>query len=425
LLRKAGVSLVVRVAEWPIRRNVGSRRGFVLITTVLALVVLLAFLGLAIDVGYVQFVKTRMQTAADAAAIGGAQEIRLSGASGAAAAAKADSALNGFTDGQSGVTVAVYNPPTSGYYTGDATAVEVVISQTVPAFFMELVGLASMAVRARAVSHLTSGPSCVYALDPAANGAFSASGGAAVGVSCGIVVNSSNGQAMKASGGAQVTAAYSSVVGGYSTGGGGSITPLPSTGAAVESDPLAYVAAPAVGACTWPSQVSITTNRTIDPGVYCGGISVSAGAHVTFNPGTYILKGGGLGISGASNVTGTGVTFYNTAGGGYSYQGISFSGGSVATFRAPTSGPLAGILMFQDRTIVGGAASTVSGGSGSIFEGALYFPGTALTYSGGTNSAYTLLVSKTVSFSGGTNVNNNYSSLAGGSPVKGGAALGE
>jgi hypothetical protein len=119
------------------------------------------------------------------------------------------------------------------------------------------------------------------------------------------------------------------------------------------------------------------------------------------------------------------VTFYNTAGGGSSYQGISFSGGSVATFRAPTSGPLAGILMFQDRTIVGGAASTVSGGSGSIFEGALYFPGTALTYSGGTNSAYTLLVSKTVSFSGGTNVNNNYSSLAGGSPVKGGAALGE
>jgi hypothetical protein len=404
---------------------VGSRRGFVLITTVLALVVLLAFLGLAIDVGYLQFVKTRMQTAADAAAIGGAQEIRMNGASGAAAAAKGDAALNGFTDGQNGVTVSVYSPPVSGYYTGDATSVEVVISQDVPAFFMELVGTSSVGVKARAVSHLSSGPSCVYALDPAAPGAFSASGGATVGVSCGIIVNSSHAQAMKVSGGAQVTGAYTSIVGGYSINGGGMITPLPSTGATSEGDPLAYVAAPAVGSCTSASQVSITTSRTIDPGVYCGGISISAGARVTLNPGTYILRGGGLSISGGSNVSGDGVTFYNTAGGGYGYQGISFSGGSTATLRAPTGGPLAGILMFQDRSISGGAASTVSGGSGSILDGALYFPGTALSYSGGTSSAYTLLVAKTVTFSGGTTVNNDYSSLPAGSPVKGGAALGE
>jgi hypothetical protein len=404
---------------------VGSRRGFVLITTVLAIVVLLAFLGLAIDVGYVQFAKTRMQTAADAAAIGGAQEIHMNGASGAAAAARSDAALNGFTDGQNGVTVTVHTPPVSGYYTGDVNAVEVVISQDVPAFFMELVGASSMGVRARAVSHLASGPSCVYALDPAASGAFAASGGATVSVNCGIVVNSSNGQAMKVSGGAQITAAYSSVVGNYSVSGGGIITPLPSTGAAGESDPLAYIAAPAVGVCTSLTPVSITTNSTLDPGVYCGGIAISSGAHVIFNPGTYILRGGGLAVSGGSNVSGTGVTFYNTAGGGYSYQPVSFSGGSTLTLRAPTSGPLAGILFFQDRGIVGGAASTISGGSGSVFEGALYFPGTAVTYSGGTNSAYTLLIAKTVSFSGGTTVNNDYSSLAGGSPVKGGAALGE
>jgi hypothetical protein len=405
---------------------VGSRRGFVLITTVLALVVLLAFLGLAIDVGYVQFVKTRMQTAADAAAIGGAQEIRANGASGAAPAAKADAALNGFADGQNGVTVTVHSPPVSGYYTGDATAVEVVIAQDVPPFFLELVGASSMAVRARAVSHLTSGPSCVYALDPAANGALAASGGATLGVNCGIEVNSSSSQAMKASGGAQITATYTSVVGNYTTSGGGSISPAPITGAAAVGDPLAYIAAPAVGACLTPvGPLSITSNRTLDPGVYCGGISISAGSRVSFNPGVYVLRGGGLSVSGGSNISGTGVTFYNSAGSGYGYQGISFSGGSISTLHAPTSGPLAGILMFQDRSVTGGGASTISGGTGTIFDGALYFPGTALSYSGGTSSAYTLLVAKTLSFSGGTTVNNDYSSLVGGSPVKGGAALGE
>ena len=48
-----------------------SRRGFVMVTMILSLVILMAFLGLAIDVGYEQYVKVRMQTAADAAALGG------------------------------------------------------------------------------------------------------------------------------------------------------------------------------------------------------------------------------------------------------------------------------------------------------------------------------------------------------------------
>ncbi len=405
-----------------VKRIVGARRGFVLITTVLALVVLLAFLGLAVDVGYVQFVKTRMQTAADAAAIGGALEIRMSGAP--AAASRADAALNGFTDGQNGVTVTVTSPPAAGYYAGDITAVEVVVAQSVPVFFMELVGAPVTGVRARAVARLGSGPSCVYALDPAAAGAISASGGAVVTVNCGIVVNSADGQAMKVSGGAVVSATHTSIVGGYSTSGGGVISPLPSTGAAAAGDPLAYIPAPAVGGCDWTS-TAITTSRAIDPGVYCDGISISGGASVTFRPGTYILKGGGLSVSGGSTISGTGVTFYNTAGGGYAYGGISISGNATVTLRAPTSGPLAGVLLFQDRNIVGGAESSVTGGSGAVFAGALYFPTTAVKYAGGTDSAYTLLVAKTVQFSGGATLNNDYSSVTGGSPIKGGAVLGE
>src|SRR4051812_8923440 len=111
-----------------------SRHGFVLITTVLSIVVLFAFLGLAVDVGYLQFVKTRLQTAADAAALGGAQQLRMTG-SAAASSARSDAALNGFTDGVNGVSVVVSSPPVAGFYTGNTAGVEVTISQTVPAFF--------------------------------------------------------------------------------------------------------------------------------------------------------------------------------------------------------------------------------------------------------------------------------------------------
>jgi hypothetical protein len=92
---------------------------------------------------------------------------------------------------------------------------------------------------------------------------------------------------------------------------------------------------------------------------------------------------------------------------------------------APTTGSLAGILFFQDRSIVGGAASNLSGGASATLQGALYFSTTALTYSGGASAAYTVVVAKTVTFSGGVTLNNNFSSLPGGSPIKGNAALSE
>src|SRR4051812_39036642 len=88
-----------------------GRRGFVLITMLCCLVVLVGFLGLAIDSNYLELIKTRMQTAADAAALGGVQEIKMNGTANVVAAARGDAALNGFTDGQDGVTVTVNNPP--------------------------------------------------------------------------------------------------------------------------------------------------------------------------------------------------------------------------------------------------------------------------------------------------------------------------
>src|SRR6185437_9420892 len=110
----------------------------------------MAFLGLAIDAGYLEWVKTRLQTAADAAAVGGAQEIHANGAANVVAAARGDAALNGFTHGSNGVTVTVNNPPAGGYSTDNSTGVEVIVAQQTPTFFMRLLGASAVGLQARA-----------------------------------------------------------------------------------------------------------------------------------------------------------------------------------------------------------------------------------------------------------------------------------
>jgi hypothetical protein len=77
---------------------------------------------------------------------------------------------------------------------------------------------------------------------------------------------------------------------------------------------------------------------------------------------------------------------------------------------------------FQDQSVASGSAgSTVIGNSSSSFDGAVYFPTTALSYFGNSSgSGYTFLIADTVTISGNTSMTLgvNYSSLSNGSPIK-------
>ena len=162
---------------------------------------------------------------------------------------------------------------------------------------------------------------------------------------------------------------------------------------------------------------------TLNPGVYCNGISIGSGASVTFQPGVYILNGGGLSVSGNSTIQGTGVTFYNTARGNYSYGPVNLTGGTLGFLNAPTSGPTGGILFFQDRTITpksGKSTNVIAGSSNLNFTGTFYFPTTDLTFSGGgqVSANYTIFVARTITVGGNTTLSANFSSLQDGNPIK-------
>lgn len=283
-----------------------------------------------------------------------------------------------------------------------------------------------MTVSTRAVAYEGNGPNCIYVLNPSASGAFSANGNVSVTSSCGLLVDSSSSSGLSVVGNVSITAPTIGVVGGYSAGGNSSLTPTPKTGVIAASDPLAYLQAPTVGSCAHTNYSlngnsgSASTPLQLYAGTYCGGITVHGNAWLKFNAGTYVLAGGGMAISANTTMTGTGVTFYNTTGTG-GYGAISMNGNTQANLSAPTSGPLAGILFFQDRSIPSsGAGSTITGNSSSTFDGAVYFPTTALSFNGNSSaSGYSIVVANQLTLSGNASLGSNYSSLANGSPIKG------
>jgi hypothetical protein len=414
-------------------RHAGRQSGHALITVTVSIVVLIGFAGLATDVGYLEFVKRSMQTAADSAAIAGAQELLRNDASQIQPAALYDASLNGYTDGGNSVAITVNNPPTSGYYSGDSGAVEVIINQPNQMMtFMHVLGLNPAAVAARAVAHLGAGNGCLVALDNSNRGGITFDGTANVNLhDCTVVDNSTNCDAMVANGNAYVQASGFDVSGscpGYTGSVGSNYSTTPTTGLLPTPDPLASLPAPPLGTC----QTFNPAQTTVYPGTYCGGITIPGGNY-TFMPGEYIMSGGGLTINGGT-VSGTGVSFYLT--GALSgppatvYGPVSIAGNATVQFSAPSSGTYASILFFQDRSLnlenSPSKDSTISGCSGSNFDGVMYFPTSNVSYTGCSSATTmnTAIIAWSLKIAGTPNISGNFSAMPGGAVIKM-AVLGE
>jgi hypothetical protein len=116
--------------------------------------------------------------------------------------------------------------------------------------------------------------------------------------------------------------------------------------------------------------------------------------------------------------------FYNTFGatdkGNQAYSPINIAATSTVNFTAPTSGTYTGILFFSDRGAPTGNADNYGGGSSAVYQGAIYNKNNGITMDGNSsvNAAYTIIVADTITMIGTSGLNDNYSSLTGGSPIK-------
>lgn len=433
-------SLCAWQSEW--RRFASDETGAVLAFLVI-LPVLAGMVALGMETGKLYTIQRMMQNAADDAALAGSID-RLNGASidTITTDARFETKRNGFTNGTNNVSVSV-TVPTSGSYANTPGAVQVTVSQpqsfsfgnvlnrwlgqaSTPAFTMSATSVAAqgtytVTTQQTVTTQSSSADACLVALGAANEQGITFSNFSSFQSDCGVMSNALS--TSKTSSGASVyigqfsSASFKYVWSRgsfYATGFSSltpnpNVTPVPSTVQTNQTttitDPYANLTIPTLTTCNFTNYNPSWANPTIvTPGVYCGGLQVSSGGNVQFQPGTYYIANGDLYLSSSSSIScptctnGAGVTFIltQTTGNNANIGGVKITSDSTVSLSAPNSGPYKGILFYQDRNAPVGTMSstskifTVSSISSATLNGAIYFPNNKIalsSYSNGSSSA--------------------------------------
>ena len=378
--------------------------GGVMVYFAIMLPVLLGVASLSVDVGLWYANKRVVQSVADAAAIGGALEVkRMVDLTTLTPAATEYASENGYNSNED--TITINSPPLSGPFIGVANAVEVIVDRPMPAFLSAMVHDGQTTVRARAVASSGTADACIWALNPTEAGAVKVSGGAQVNMDCGIMANSTDSSAITQNGASCINASSVMSAGGAS---GSCINPAPQTTNYVV-DPMSYVSAPAWGGCDYNSQIKANNNQTVNltSGVYCNKITAQNGGTINFASGLYVLNGAALTFHGEAY--GTDVQFYlteNTA----QNDNITINAGSTVELSAPdfAADLPAGVLFYQDRNSAAGINHIINGQTDMLLDGILYMPNADVNFAGGASAdpTATVIIADTITFTGNSEFGN-------------------
>jgi hypothetical protein len=364
----------------------------------LAALPLFASVGASIDFGRAASARAALQGAIDSTALKLAKDAKVADATQLTATASAFVNAAMQNSELTNLETAVTTSSTSGGY-----AVNMSGSGVVATRFLGVMGYSSLNVSVHsAASSSQDGLGCVLSLAPHASGATTGQGSTNVLLSgCSLYDNSDNATALTVGGSAQITALSVGVVGNLTGAANITTTQGIRTGIGAVQDPYVNASYPNFSGCT-QQNFSAKDAVTIDPGVYCGGMKLNAGAIVTLNAGIYYLDGGDLTINGGATLKGDGVTLVFTSKNRNGYATASINGNAVVNLTPPKTGGTAGIVIFGDRSMPTGTAFTFNGGATQYLGGAIYLPNGAVSFSGGasTGTSCTQLIGNTVTFTG-------------------------
>ena len=221
-----------------------------------------------------------------------------------------------------------------------------------------------------AIAALTT-PACVLALKNDQIGISVNSNASITTDNCGVHANSTDDNSIETNSGGEITIdgdADICTVGDYV---GSGYSPDPTTGCAGKSDPLRNLLPPTFGSCDHTDKVVVAggVTATLSPGRYCKGLEVSDDSTGIFEPGIYIIEGDKFTVNSESTIEGTGVSFYIRD----AAAQILWNQNSHVDLSAPTSGAMAGVLLYVDRDI-DEITQEINSDSTSLLNGTIYMP---------------------------------------------------
>jgi hypothetical protein len=312
---------------------------------------------------------------------------------------------NGFTAGGNGsrqnVQYAAYTSgsPVSG--SSPSYWARFVVAEKIPTLFSAVLNQQWMTVSARATGAVfrPASGACVYALNPNQSGAISLVGVTDVEATCGVWDNSTSGSALTCTNNTTLNAGSNKINVNGTAACSGTVTPAPTNNAGPVTDPFANVPTPPdMNRC---DSAGINAGQAItmpNDGTFevCGDISLKGNGATNLPSGLYYVKNGNLDWQNGS-ISGSGVTIFMT---GASPGTIKINGNMTVNLSAPTSGTYHGLVIYQDRNLASPPSHTFNGGANMNFNGSIYLPGSAVTYSGGGVTAITALIADTIAFKG-------------------------
>jgi hypothetical protein len=382
--------------------------GSIAITLAISFVALAIAAGVAVDFSRAFFARTKLETSIDSAAIGAiASENRSE-------TQKRTIAQNIFEQNFKVASGGFAMPQLSITFPKDR--ITITSKLDVPTSLMSLVGINTVAVSALSTAELIPGPPvCVLSLNPTARDAISFQGGTIfTAVNCAVHANSDHASGINTQGGATATADAFCAVGGAD---GGGFSPSPKSGCRPVPDPFADLPKPNTSGCRHTNLV-VTADQTLDPGVYCGGLTTRDGAVVTLQPGIYVIKDGELAVDSHSTLKGDGVFIYFTG----NNTGLEIQAQSNVDLNAMTLGDYAGVLFAQDPLSNPGGLTKIQGGGSLKMVGAIYFPTQTVEVGGGGNigslSPMMPIVADSILMRGTTVINTRIDEAAAGMPTR-------
>lgn len=402
-----------------------EERGQALILIILAIVGLMGFAALAVDVGRVYAERRRAQSAADAASMAWAFSAAYNNDT-TQTSAYNSLARNDFVAVPGRTRITLSHPPVSGPYAGNNEYFQVVLDSTVDQVFGQFVrpGPYNLTVEAvaRAIPTQAVAPGqAMLAMGVNVCPGIVFNGGAESNVNGGNIYSNSNGNGPGScysglitggSGSINVTGGDVLIAGGWNNTGGADVTPPAQSGVGHLTFP--DVPVPVCSSTAALNPINNST-KTLSPGKYTNAVHIANGDW-TMQPGMYCFYAD-LTINGGS-VRGNDVMIVM-------YSGSLNLGGNADVFikrpndivdgATPTPNHFGGMLIYMPKENHGGI--DLSGNNGSTYVGTIYAPGPRDPASqekcniGGTNTSIGLssnVMCYTIGIAGNSNVTINY-----------------